>query len=460
MSQRQTAIDFYHELCTTGALAQDAWDVLLPGLSARGLIFGDRPLTTVLRPLLHTGMDWHYLRWRSTVILGVFRKMAEALRDDPALRTQVHLTPEEEELIQIPVGFDAILPTARLDSFFTVHADGSYQLNYVELNGESPASMAYSDVLSELFLETPLMKAFSERYHVDTLAVGRRNAVDALLRIYYEWRGNRSKLPDLVIVDWEGVPTTTEFHLFVRYFARYGVTVTICDPGAMEFRNNTLYADGRPVDFVYKRVLTTELLQRYKLDHPIIEALRAGVICMANPFTCKLVHKKASFAVASDERNAWMFSPSEHEAIRQHIPWTRVVEERRTVAPDGGSIDLLPWASDHKDDLVLKPNDEYGGKGVLIGWECEQAEWDAALQAALDDPAIVQARATIAYEDFPSLTPGGAIDISRRLVDSDPFIFNGDMIDGCLVRLSKVTLLNVTAGGGSVVPAFIVDKRE
>ena len=25
---------------------------------------------------------------------------------------------------------------------------------------------------------------------------------------------------------------------------------------------------------------------------------------MANPFTCKLVHKKASFAVASDERNA------------------------------------------------------------------------------------------------------------------------------------------------------------
>jgi hypothetical protein len=460
MSQRQTAIDFYHELCTTGALAQDAWDVLLPGLSARGLIFGDRPLTTVLRPLLHTGMDWHYLRWRSTVILGVFRKMAEALRDDPALRTQVHLTPEEEELIQIPVGFDAILPTARLDSFFTVHTDGSYQLNYVELNGESPASMAYSDVLSELFLETPLMKAFSERYHVDTLAVGRRNAVDALLRIYYEWRGNRSKLPDLVIVDWEGVPTTTEFHLFVRYFARYGVTVTICDPGAMEFRNNTLYADGRPVDFVYKRVLTTELLQRYKLDHPIIEALRAGVICMANPFTCKLVHKKASFAVASDERNAWMFSPSEHEAIRQHIPWTRVVEERRTVAPDGGSIDLLPWASDHKDDLVLKPNDEYGGKGVLIGWECEQAEWDAALQAALDDPAIVQARATIAYEDFPSLTPGGAIDISRRLVDSDPFIFNGDMIDGCLVRLSKVTLLNVTAGGGSVVPAFIVDKRE
>ncbi|GIV71108.1 hypothetical protein [Caldilinea sp.] len=460
MSQRQQAIDFYHALCTTGAMAQETWDVLLPGLSARGLVFGDRPLTTVLRPLFHTGMDWHYLRWRSTVTLGVFRKMAEAMLADPELRRQVRLTPEEETLIHIPTGFDAILPTARLDSFFTVRDDGSYHLNYVELNGESPASMAYSDVLCELFLETPLMKAFAERYYVEPLDVGRRSAVDALLRIYYQWRGNRSKLPDIVIVDWKGVPTTTEFHLFVRYFARYGVTATICDPGEMEFRGGVLYADGRPVDYVYKRVLTTELLQRYGLNHPIIDALKAGAICMANPFTCKLVHKKASFAVASDERNAHLFTPVEREAIRQHIPWTRVVEERTTLSPEGETIDLLPWASEHRERLVLKPNDEYGGKGVLIGWECEQSEWDAALKAALEEPAIVQARAVIAYEDFPALLPDGSLDISGRLVDSDPFIFNGDTIDGCLVRLSKVTLLNVTAGGGSVVPAFIVDKKD
>ena len=460
MSQRQLAIDHYHELCTSGALAQETWDALLPGMSARGLVFGARPLTTVLRPLLHTGMDWHYLRWRSTVVLGVFRKLAEAMLHDPALRAQVHLTPEEETLIQIPTGFDTTLPTARLDSFFTVHPDGSYQLNYIEMNGESPASMAYSDVLSDLFLETPLMRAFGERYHVEPVAVGRRSAVDALLRIYYQWRGNRAKLPDIAIVDWEGVPTTTEFHLFVDYFARYGITVTICDPQKMEFRGGVLYADGRAVDYVYKRVLTTELLERYRLDHPIIDALRAGAICMANPFTCKLVHKKASFAVASDERNAHLFTAVEQEAIRQHIPWTRIVAERRTVAPDGATIDLLPWSSAHKDELVLKPNDEYGGKGVLIGWESEQPVWDAALQAALTDPSIIQARATIAYEDFPALTPAGAVDISQRLVDSDPFIFNGDTVDGCLVRLSKVTLLNVTAGGGSVVPAFIVDKRD
>jgi len=458
MSQRQAAIDFYHELCTSGTLAQDTWAHLLPGLGARGLVFGNRPLTTVLRPLFHTGMDWHYLRWQSTLIIGVFRKMADAMLEDPVLRAQVYLTPEEEELIQIPTGFRTVLPTARLDSFFTVHDDGSYTLNYIELNGESPASMAYSDVLAELFLETPLMQRFQERYHVDTL-MGRRHAVDALLRIYFTWRGNRDKLPAIAIVDWKGVPTTTEFDLFVDYFARYGITVTICDPHDMAFRNNVLYADGRPVDYVYKRVLSTELLQKFGLNHPIIDALRAGVICMANPFPCKMVHKKASFAVASDERNAYLFSAEERAAIRQHIPWTRVVEERTTYDSAGDAIDLLPWASLHKDNLVLKPNDEYGGKGVLIGWETDHDTWNDALQAALQDPAIVQERALITYEDFPAFLADGELDISHRLVDCDPFVFNGDTIDGCLVRLSKVTLLNVTAGGGSVVPAFVIDPK-
>jgi len=458
MSQRQAAIDYYHHLCTTGTLAQDTWEYLLPGMGARGLIFGARPLTSVLRPLFHTGMDWHYLRWRSSIILGVFRKMTDAMLDDPLLRAQVYLTPEEEELVQLPTGFPTTLPTARLDSFTTVHDDERYTLNYVELNGESPASMAYSDVLAELFLETPLMQRFQERYHVDTL-MARRHAIDALLRIYFTWRGNRDKLPDIAIVDWHGVPTTTEFYLFVDYFARYGVNVTICDPHDMEFRQGVLHASGRPVDYVYKRVLSTELLQKFGLEHPIIDALRAGAICMANPFTCKMAHKKASFAVASDERNAHLFDEQERDAIRQHIPWTRVVEERTTYDAHGNQIDLLPWASRNKDHLVLKPNDEYGGKGVLIGWECAQTVWNEALQAALSDPAIVQERALIAYEDFPALLPDGELDISRRLVDCDPFIFNSDSVDGCLVRLSKVTLLNVTAGGGSVIPAFVVDPK-
>jgi hypothetical protein len=307
-------------------------------------------------------------------------------------------------------------------------------------------------------METPLLQRFGERYHVEPV-VSRRHAVDALLRVYYEWRGNHGKLPDIAIVDWAGVPTTSEFRLFIAYLARYGIAATICTPDELELCNGQMFAAGRPVDFVYKRVLTSEMLQRYGLDHPLIEAVRARAVCMVNPFSCKLLHKKASFALASDERNAHLFSAREQAAIRQHIPWTRIVEDRRTLDPTGTTVDLLRYANDNKERLVLKPNDEYGGKGVLIGWECDPVTWENALRVALDEPSIIQERAMIAYEDFPRIDEQGQVEIRPRLVDCDPFLFHGEMVGACLTRLSTVTLLNVTAGGGSVVPTFWVDAR-
>jgi hypothetical protein len=458
MAELHSAISYYHELCSQDELAQRSWEMMVPGMAARDLSFGTRPLCTVLRPNFHSGLSWSYLSARTALMLGAFRKLSEACLADATLRSQLAFTPEEETLVALPTGYDTNIPTARLDSFFTRYEDGDFTLHFIEFNGESPAGMAYNDVLAELFLETPLMQRFGERYHVEPI-LSRRHAVDALLRVYYEWRGNHSKLPDVAIVDWAGVPTMSEFRLFAAYLARYGIETTICTPDELEFTNGHMTAAGRPVDFIYKRVLTTELLQRYGLNHPLVGALAAGAVCIVNPFNCKLLHKKASFALASDERNAHLFTPREQEAIRQHIPWTRIVEDRRTLGMNGVPVDLLSYASDHQQRLVLKPNDEYGGKGVLIGWECDTETWQAALRAALDEPSIVQQRAVIAYEDFPAINEQGNLEISRRLVDCDPFLFHGEVAGACLTRLSTVTLLNVTAGGGSVVPAFWADPK-
>ena len=466
MTDQHAALQHYHDLCTTGTLAQETWAMMQPAMRERKLYFGERPLCTVVRPLFHTEEDYAWLGARTRLMLRVFGKASDAMLRDDAVRAQAFLTPEEEELVRLPTGYRTNIPTARLDSFFTRHAsapgapdDERYTLNFIEFNGESPASMGYSDVLAELFLETPLMQAFGERYNARMIEA-RPHAAAALLDIYYQWRGNRSKLPDMAIVDWAGVPTTPEFHILAEYFREHaGFTATICTPDDMEFSNGQLYAAGRPVDFAYKRVLTTELLARYGLDHPIIHALRAGAVCVANPFTCKLLHKKSSFAVVSDERNAHLFTGEEQAAIRAHIPWTRIVEERTTFDSRGERIDLLPWSAQNRERLVLKPNDEYGGKGVLIGWEAEQAEWEAALQSALHEPSIVQERALIAYEDYPSVGEAGQVEFGRRLVDCDPFLFHGEGMQGCLVRLSSVTLLNVTAGGGSVVPLFVIAEK-
>ena len=453
-----TAISRFHDLLSQPGLANDSWDLLTARMAERRMVFGVRPLCTVLRPLMYTPAEWRYLADRTELILRLFDRLARLMLDDADLRAQVHATPEEEQLLHIDHGYNSTVPTARLDSFYARNQDGSRSLGFVEFNGESPASMAYSDVLGDLFLELPVMQEFGRRYTVRALP-SKRPALEEFLRVYYEWRGNRSKLPDIAIVDWHDVPTATEFELFVEYFAENGITAVVCDPDDMEFRNGQLYAAGTPVDFVYKRVLVSELLLRYGLDHPIIDALHARAACLVNPFSCKLLHKKASLAVASDERNAHLLTVAEQQAVHAHIPWTRTVEERTTLDSAGNPIDLMPWASANREGLVLKPNDEYGGKGVLIGWETEQSPWDTALANAAHEPTIVQARVQIAYEEFPALTADGAVTIDQRLVDSDPFLFRGQRVHGCLCRLSSETLLNVTAGGGSIVPVFVVEEK-
>jgi uncharacterized circularly permuted ATP-grasp superfamily protein len=178
---------------------------------------------------------------------------------------------------------------------------------------------------------------------------------------------------------------------------------------------------------------------------------------MVNPFACKILHKKTSLAVLSDERNAALFSEEERQAIDEHIPWTRRVEERTTTAA-GESVDLLPFVEEHRERLVLKPSDEYGGKGIVLGWEATADEWNAAMRAALSEPYIVQERIPLPSEPFPSFDGRGAV-IADRMLDTAPYCFYGDYMDGCLTRLATTSLLNVTSGGGSNVPTMLVEAR-
>jgi hypothetical protein len=46
------------------------------------------------------------------------------------------------------------------------------------------------------------------------------------------------------------------------------------------------------------------------------------------------------------------------------------------------------------------------------------------------------------------------------MMDTNPYIWRGEYVSCCLTRLSTAALLNVTAGGGSTVPTFVIEKRD
>jgi glutathionylspermidine synthase len=444
-------IERYHALLTDD-LAGETQRQLDEQLRLRGLFFGDRALCTVLRPRFLSPAQYRFLQTRGSVVLRAFRKAHQAALADETVLSQFGLLDWERQLVHVATGFRDASPVSRLDAFFVAESGG---LRFTEYNAETPAGGAYNDVLTEVFYGLPVMRQFLRHWDVRPLPA-RHNVLHALVDAYEQWSGRRDR-PAISIVDWSDVPTQSEFLLFQDYFTRQGFTCEIIDPGEVTYQGGELRGPSGRIELIYKRVLLHELVERGGIDHPILRAFRDGAVCMVNPPACKVLHKKASLAVLHDERNAHLFDADEREAIALSIPWTRVMEERRTTH-EGREVDLLAFAAEHRDQLVLKPNDDYGGKGIVLGWEVSDQAWQASLQTALREPYIVQQRIALPKEAYPSMADGRVV-FADRMVDTAPYVAYGGNVDGCLSRLATAALLNVTAGGGSQTPTFIAEAR-
>ena len=444
-------LERFHSLLEDPALAQASAELLAEGQRARRLVFGERPLCVVLRPNLISAAQYEAINAASETLYAALGRLQRALLGDEGLRRELDLDPREERLALADPGFAAASPAARLDGF--VGEDGV--IRFVEYNAESPAGMAYNDELVEVFESLPVMQAFRRLFRVRTVPA-RRRQLAAMLRAHRARAAGRDgsdATPSIAIVDWRGLPTLTEFAMFQRFFESKGLRTVICAPEDLAYAGGRLRAGDTLVDLVYRRVLTTELLAREEVARPLVDAYLDGAVTVVNSFRAKLLHTKMSLALLSDDRYGRLYTAAQRAAIARHIPWTRKVREGRTTR-GGGTVDLADFVVQNRERLVLKPNDEYGGKGVVLGWTVDQHEWEQAFLAALVTPSVVQERVPVPRYPFPVvLDRMHFLDLS---IDHDPYLFWGK-VHGCLTRLSSSALLNVTAGAGSVVPTYIVE---
>jgi hypothetical protein len=382
------------------------------------------------------------------------QKVKDAAVEDDSLLDELGITETERDLFKIDPGYSHVSPTCRLDSFLT--AD-SY--SYVELNGESPAGIAYADSATNIFDKLPVMQRFSERFSIRGFE-GSSKMLDVLLSCYKEFSGGAGNIgkPSIAIVDLPDLPTQAEFELFRDYFEYRGHNTVVATPQELEYHGKRLTFKGFEIDIVYKRLLVNEYLPIMNEYPALLNAYRGGAACLVNSFRSKIVHKKAIFAVLTNERYKHLFDDNELVAIKSHVPWTRKFREEKTASGEE-QIDLVSWTRTNKEKLVLKPNDDYGGHGIYIGWNSSESEWDNAIAMALDDgDYLVQERVKTSKEVFPMLFGyEGDVQMIEQLVDLDPLLFNG-IVGQAFTRLSSSELANVTAGGG-MVPTFIIDEK-
>ena len=440
-----------------GEAAGELCQRLADRMRARRLHFGGRLLCPFLRPFFLDASDEERVRHAAETLWTLSERIARLAPGNQALLDELGLSAAEIELVEIDPGYETASTTARADAFVLPES-----LQFAEYNGEAPAGAGYSQGLAEVFAGEAVMARFRQRVDA-TMYRPVDGLLDALLASYREWGGTAAP-PLVAIVDWREVPTFSEFELLRDAFAARGVPTVIADPRELtcELAGGHavpgLYAAGRRIDLVYRRVLINDIVARPEECRPLIEAYRQRTVCVANSLRCKIPHKKAFFAVLTADSSAHLFSAAELRLIRQHVPWTVLVQERN-VMRNGESIDLLPFLRRHRERFVVKPNDEYGGAGVTLGWETGEREWDAALDRAAsgrDGRWVAQEKITVRREPFP-VCEQGMLAMREMLVDFAPYVFRGRLA-GFLTRLSASGLANVTSGGGQV-PAFVIRAR-
>jgi len=417
-------------------------------LARRRIMYGGEVARTFLRPSFLTASQFRQLEHACNVLIGSVNTILTSVFDGDIARmgSSLGITPEELELTVVDPGYPLQVAINRMDAF-----SSGDRLTFLEFNCDSPAGIAYGDELAEVIGGTPFFRDFAARHRVSCPS-GRDALLAAFRRIYRDW-GGRDPLR-IAIIDWRGIATSPEFELFRTYFTEHGVPCVIADPREAEYDGRRLSFGGEPVTFVYKRVITSELLAKRDEAAPFLAAYRGRAACFANSFRSRLADNKVIFSLLSDPDLAHHFSAEERAVAAATIPWTRRVTEGRTRV-DGVEVDLVEHLRAHREELVLKPNTDYGGRNVTIGSEASPSEWDDAIGRALAADWVVQRRVEIPEEPFPVVADQG-LTFEPRKVNINPFALGGSY-GGCVSRLSTQSIINVRVGGGAV-PLFVVEE--
>ncbi|HTA43378.1 MAG TPA: hypothetical protein VK789_13075 [Bryobacteraceae bacterium] len=455
MTQLDEAIARYHRILESEPYRDLRWvKNLQEQMEARQLSAGGRLLCPFLRPNFVTQKQYDNLVKTGEALISAVDRMLRMALASPQLLSRMQLFPAEKMLAAVDPGYEMSEVSAQLDLQIR---NGS--LHVMQYNADALTGAAWSEGLSDLFYDCPPVKEFRRRYTL-TRVGGKKPFLQALLKAYKMFAANTTGTkhkPNIAILEFRDPTGRSEYEIYRDYFRHEGYQTEMVSPEQLEYRNGVLRSGSFEIDLIYRRVSAQEFLLRFTLHHPLVQAYRDRRVCIVNSFRSELSHKKAMFALLTDESMTASFPANERKAIREHVPWTRVVKAGKSTYHDEVIDDLIEYIKENREKLVLRPNDEYSDLHSFIGYEHDEGSWARAIRDSLRAPYVVQERVKPARTVFP-LMNFGHLEFKEMQVDVQPQAFLGK-VAGCSSYVS-------TSGPGSYSPAsgfaptFIIDSKS
>jgi len=452
MNQVSEAIARYHKILEGDQFKDLSWaHELQERMKAKNLAVAGRPVSPVLRPHFITRRQYQNLVKAVESFSSAIERIENMAIGSPALLSRMELLPAEKMLAAVDPGYPFLSVTSLIDTHLN---NGT--LRFARYIPDTPTGVAYGDALSDIFYDAAPVKQFRKRYHLEKLP-GTKHLLQAILRAYKEW-GGKTKKPNVAILEFRQPFQTTESGenaLIASLFRKDGLAVEVVSPDQLEYRNNVLRKGEFAIDLIFRRIKVQEFLLRFDLTHPLLRAYREHAVCVVNNFRSELAQKKAIFDLLTDESITADFPASDRRAIKELVPWTRVVHETKTKYKNR-TVDLPDFILHNKQKLILTPNDDGVDQHSFRGSETDSVAWEKALRSALRSPYVVQEVVEPVIDTFPVLQYGH-LAMQKMNVDVHPHSYLGK-VQGCSSWLTAVGPSGFSTMSG-VAPTFILEPK-
>ena len=212
------------------------------------------------------------------------------------------------------------------------------------------------------------------------------------------------------------------------------------------------------VDVIYRRIDDLFLDPKaFRADSVLgvpglMGAWQAGNVALANAPGCGVADDKVIYTYVPELVRYYLGE----EPLLANVPSYRCVEKADR-----------DYVLDNLDKLVVKPANESGGYGMLIGPKASKRQRDAFARAIRANPRNYMAQPMLTLSTAPTLVgaPGSADRMQPRHLDLRPFILSGAETHVTMGGLTRVAMkqgsmvVNSSQGGGSK-DTWIVDSAQ
>lgn len=397
------------------------------GVKNSEAIYNGEPVPFLYQPKFFTKEILEDLKNITNTTTAIFLKIINRYIRDKEYREAFNFPKEIEELILIEPHISFPFPIARYDLFYR----GIGDFTFCEINTDGTSAMNEDRALCEEFKKTQIFKDLSLDYDLSGFELFSTWAKKIKEFYNQKFEGD----PVIAILDINASKQNLEFKRFASSFENIGMKTFIVSPEDLECREGILYFNDIKIDLVYRRLVTSDFYKNIDLMSHIVEAIKCSNTVFVGPLQSQIIHNKILFKVLHQEEYYDIFTESEINFIKSHIPYTKLLTINESKKKK---------YIDNKEKYILKPLDSYASKGVFAGKDYDLSSWSKILAKSAESPYLIQEYADIPVTKMIDFESENYLDYFNNI--TGVFVYEGKLA-GFYSRVGKNSLISGVHGG-------------